>query len=639
MFKPAPVAIMVMLIVVTCMLPACTTKTSAPVGPPSIASFTIASENVSADESPIFYFEVDDCSSITITQDGEKVMEIEAAVPGSSATFLPSRHGVAYAIPEEQPGAKTHYSPGVYPIGFKGASNGKPSKIISKFGGTQREGSAEIEVRSWDGQVSKAKVAYTLVSASERTRDQWPDITAPDCASGDGSTNDKPEVGSFAINNPSMEEGVTPEFAFSVNNASMVKIRQDGEVVFYIQATSTSSPAAFHPQRHGAAYALPMNQTGTDAPYCQGVYPVIFKGTSTGRPPTIAWKFGDTENEGSAEIEACSPGGDVAIAMVDYIVLGSMEPKILNFRGPDNPVSPGSPIWYCMAIANGKTATIKGSDGATTAVVLPAIEEISGNEGDVAWCTATQKAANKRSFWITYGTSAGCSACNGVSFDSFDATGASCVREVEGESDTALMSVWGGPGGSGTSWGIVGFTYDSGTNRCYYNNVGRWDPECGRGDIPHDWPKGLVYVCQRSSAPEIEGPGSVTLIVTGLDGTVVEDTVDITVADVGLPVINCSLSSLDIPEGGGQVLVYWDSEKADKVMMAVGDAAPNQVPSEGSLNVTVTQSTCFKFTAYNVNGSSDTKCCVGVHWLPPQFPEPPIPPEPPTPPVIPGDRT
>ncbi len=635
MFKRAPVAIMVMLIVVMCLLPACASETSVPVGLPSITSFTVASESVSADECTVFYFEVSDCSYISITQDGEKVMEVEAAVPGSPATLLPAKQGVAYALPENQPGTKNHYSPGVFPIGFKGASNGKPSKTIWKFGETEENGSAEIEVHSWDGQVTKAQVKYSIVPASERPSDRWPVITAPDCAAQDASATIKPEVKSFTVKNSPLIEDDSPQFNFEVNNANVVKIKQDGEVVFWVQATSPSSPVAFLPHRRGVAYALPMNQPGMDAPCSQGVYPVIFKGTTTGRPATIIWKFDETDIENAADIEVCSTGGTEVIARVPYTVLGSMEPKILNFRGPENPVSPGSPIWYCMAIANGKTATVKGPDGATTPVVLPAIEEISGNKEDVAWCTSTQKTDKNRSFWVTYGTNSGCSACKGVNFDSFDAAGASCVREVEGESDPALMSVWGGPGGSGTSWGIVGFTYDSAQNRCYYNNVGRWDPECGRGDIPHDWPKGLAYVCQRSFAPEVEGPGSVTLLVTGIDGTIVEDTIDITVARVDLPIIDCSLSSSAIPSGGGQVTVYWDSDKADKVTMAIGTGAPNQVPQEGSLNVTVAQPTCFKFTAQNEYGSSNTECCVGtqVQWQEtPTPPQPPSPPQPPAPP-------
>jgi hypothetical protein len=319
MLKRAPVAIMVMLIVVMCMLPACASKTSVPVGLPSITSFTVASENVSEDECPVFYFEVADCSYVSITQDGEKVMEVEAMVPGSPATLLPAKQGVAYALPENLPGTKTHYSQGVYPIGFKGASNGKPSKVVLEPGDLGIDSLAEIEVRSWDGQVYTAQASYTVVPASERSSDQRLVIAAPDCAPEDASATEKAEIKSFTVKNPTLGPNEAPQFEFSVANTNMVKIYQSGELVFYVQAFSPDSPVAFLPHRLGVAYALPENQPGVNTHYCQGVYPAIYRGSSSGRPATIISNFGKTGEEGgSAALEACSPRGGTQIAILTF---------------------------------------------------------------------------------------------------------------------------------------------------------------------------------------------------------------------------------------------------------------------------------------------------------------------------------
>ena len=573
MKKPAVILIMFILMV-ACMLPFCAPRPAALVGAPSIVSFTVASENVSADESPVFYFDVANCSSITIMQEGEKVMEIEAAVPGNPAAFLPDKHGVAYALPENLPGTKTHYPQGVYPIGFKGASNGKPSKVVLEPGDLDIGGLAEMEVRSQDGQVATQQVAYKWVPTSQPS----PVITAPDCPQQDASATVKSEINYFRVKNQTVAKGQTPEFEFSVNGTDMMKIVQDGATVFYFQTINPVGPTASLNSGNGEVYALTENQPGVSTNYSQGVYPVIFKGTSTGRPATIISDFGKAGEEGgSAALEACSPRGEVQIAILTFFTectggcecLTEAEAKSLGYTYKGNNMPCGEDLTqppidgyqkkYCFKQCPDGCACLTQDDGVQR-----------GYYTGTAWvasslCTPEACGVDK------YGQDMHC-------------VPVKCPDECD-----CLTQEEGGKRGcyTGTSWPA--------TRVCIREACGVDE----YGQPKHCCPK--------------------------------------------LPVIECNVSPKYIPYGGGQVEVSWTSQNADKVMLAIGQAIPSQVPLDNGLKVMVTEPTCFTFTATNMYQSSTTQCCVSFGVTsppPPDLPEtPPPPPPPPPPPAWSHDNT
>ena len=662
MKRIAAVSIMVVLMVVVYMLPACEPKAAAPVGPPQVVSFTAASDNVAEDECPVFNFEVDNCSAITITQDGEKIMEIEITGTGTPAASLQSRHGQAYALTETQPGVETHYCPGVYPIGFKGASNGKPSKTIWKFGETKKDGSAEIEVRSWDGQVAKAEVAYNIVPAWERPSDQRPVITAPDCAKQDDSETIEPEIKSFTVKNPTVEIDEPLEFEFEVNNASMVKIEQGDEDVFVIAVIVLivrERRHVFHQPRQGEAYALTENQPGVEPRYCPGIYPVGFKGASNGKPSKTIWEFGDnSEQEASASITVCSPSGhaltDVLPFFVrcpegcDCITQGQAEAqhyttKCSNIQcGYDSTQPPidGYPKEYCFRKCPEECECLQRGycqeyhlEECPPGAPLACAE--SGPDGlptkvccgcpDGCWCVpkdeAEEKDLGKCSRYVPCSgpgePAERCYTCptwcqckpetwaQGLGYEPFKCFDKPCGVTYIGDWTTRSLST--------ASVSPEQQTVDQKkvNNYCY-----AVCPE----------------VCECLTESEASQYGfsvedRCTDKVCGYSG--VAKMYCYPNKSLRLPLIDCSLSSTTVPSGGGQVTVYWTSQDADKVTMTIGSGVPSQVPLNGSLGTNVTEDTCFTFTAENESGTATAECCVDVQAYQPPPAPPPTPPEPP----------
>lgn len=259
--------------------------------------------------------------------------------------------------------------------------------------GTEKSVSVEIEISSWDGQVAKAQVAYKCVPSSEQMSDQRPTllIIPPDCARQDASATIKSEIESFTVKNPMVKEGEPQEFEFEVNNASMVKIKQDGKVLAFVQAIAPVTPAAFHRPRHGEAYALPLTEQQPQPPYPaddpppKKVDPQIsekwmlfdYRGSWTLQLPKAVWNSGDTEKDTSAEIEACSPSGDVATATVAYKILPpdgtavSAGPTVIkDFRVTNEPVCLGTPAQYWIDIEGAVSAAILEGEEVITPVEL-----------------------------------------------------------------------------------------------------------------------------------------------------------------------------------------------------------------------------------------------------------------------------
>jgi len=322
MKKIATVSIMVVLLSVVWTLPACAPEAAAPANVPQVISFTAASDTIAEDECPVVNFEVANCSAITILQDGEIITEIEIIDSSIPAAFQP-REGAAYALTETQPGVEMYYCPGIFPVGFKGASNGKPSKVRPDSGEEIMDTSVEIQARSLDGAITTSKVACKIVPATEQMSDQRTNliIIPPDCISQDTTADMEAKINYFRIKDQAANKFDPPVFEFSVSDAGMMQITQDNEVVFYIQSFLLSTSSSFNP-RDGAAYALTENQAGVDTHYSPGIFPVGFKGASNGKPSKTVWKFGDTNEPGpSAGIEVCSPSGDVVTDLLPFFAI------------------------------------------------------------------------------------------------------------------------------------------------------------------------------------------------------------------------------------------------------------------------------------------------------------------------------
>jgi hypothetical protein len=324
MRKITTVSIMVVLLSVVWMLPACA-PAAAPADAPQVISFTAASDTIAEGECPVVNFEVAGCSAITILQDGEIITEIEITDSSIPAAFQP-RQGEAYALTESQTGVETHYCPGVYPVIYQGSPSGRPATIINK-GHTEpkAETSFEIQVRSQDGQVATSKVACKIVPApaTEQMSDQRTNliITPPDCISQDTTAAIEAKINYFRIKDQAANKFDPPVFEFSVSDAGMMQITQNNETVFYIQSLLPDTSGSSFQPRQGEAYALTENQAGVDTHYCPGIFPVGFKGASNGKPSKTMWKFGDNEPGPSAGIEVCSPSGDVLKEVLPFFAM------------------------------------------------------------------------------------------------------------------------------------------------------------------------------------------------------------------------------------------------------------------------------------------------------------------------------
>jgi len=118
--------------------------------PPQMTSFKMASQFVGEDQAPVFLWEAANASSVTITQYGEVVYHIEAVPDTESGTLLTPLHDKAYASTTSENGVRQPYSPGIYPVGYKGNSNGKPfyGYIQNKDFWTQK---GNVSLCQWDG--------------------------------------------------------------------------------------------------------------------------------------------------------------------------------------------------------------------------------------------------------------------------------------------------------------------------------------------------------------------------------------------------------------------------------------------------------------------------------------------------------
>jgi hypothetical protein len=317
----------ILLVIILLLAPRCTCgqgaqQAAAPSGPPRVTSFKIANENIAPGDVPLFTWEAANASAVTITQDGEEVYHIEAMPDSSAVTSFNPLHGQVYASSTDEKEVGQLFSPGVYPIGFKGASNGKPSKIISDFGDNFTvQGSAEIKALSLDGLVTAKRVTFFNLVA-EGQGSSPPQITAPPCASPGLSEPIIPLINNWSMKDGEIDEGTEPQFEFQVTNPGTISITQGGKLISYVQVINPPTTGSSSlPSLSGEAHASISGDYDVKQPYSPGVYPVIYQGSSSGRPATIISDLSENFTKDFAEITVCSPTGHKATATVNFNIV------------------------------------------------------------------------------------------------------------------------------------------------------------------------------------------------------------------------------------------------------------------------------------------------------------------------------
>lgn len=186
-----------------------------------------------------------------------------------------------------------------------------------------------------------------------------------------------PIINSFAVEDDTIEPGEAPWFSFEVANASAITIRQDSEVVFEIEATGTEG-ASLQPLGN-VAYALPVTGAQPGHPYPAGIYPVIYKGATSGHPATCVWKPNGAlckpegpfncntlgQPEIYAELEARSPDGQVARQELTLTYVPSAAGETAAGQGRINGFTVknvegivGEPVEFVIDVSNPAVITI-----------------------------------------------------------------------------------------------------------------------------------------------------------------------------------------------------------------------------------------------------------------------------------------
>jgi hypothetical protein len=359
-----------------------------PAGPPSVTSFKLASQYASEDQAPLFTWEAANASSVTITQYGEVVYHIEAVPDTESSAFLSPLHDKAYASSASEYEMKQPYNPGIYPVGFKGASNGKPLyasttskdfwtqkgnvwrcnyegasnfgdkgwwdshcyyidlaqqhsfvtlggdvRSIWKFGDT-KEGEhqaivtdAVMDVLSPDGQLVTTEIPVAVVQEGDPLAPPaQPLITPPPCVRAGSSTPIIPVIKRWAVRNPVVQDGEAPQFEFEVTNPHIISIRHGDEYISSVEIINPPLTSSISlPSFIDKVQASTTSEYEYKQPYSPGIFPVGFGGNDNNKPSKIAWKFGEKSREDSAEITVCSPTGDIVSATVTFTIMRVVE--------------------------------------------------------------------------------------------------------------------------------------------------------------------------------------------------------------------------------------------------------------------------------------------------------------------------
>jgi hypothetical protein len=461
----------------------------------------------------------------------------------------------------------------------------------------------------------------------------------PACAPEAAAPANAPQVISFTAASDTIAEGECPVVKFEVANCSAITILQDGEIITEIEITGSSIPAAFQP-RDGAAYALNETRPGIETNYCPGVYPVIYQGSSSGRPSRII-NQGHTEpiTETSFETQVRSQDGAVTTSKVACKIVPATE-QMSDQRTTLLIIPPDCVSQDATAAIAAKINYFRIKDQAANKFDPPVFEF---SVSDAGMMQITQD--NEVVFYI----------------QSFPLDTSSSFNP----SDGAVYALTEDQNGVDTNYcpGVYPIGFKGASNGKPGKTVWKF------GDKNEPGPSAEIKVCSPSGdvltemlpffamCPEgydclTQAEGSQRGCYTGTSwnasslGSLQECGVDEygqamhCCPELPLPVVKCDVSTSVVPYGGGRVTVTWSSQNADTVTMAVGNGAPSRVPLNKSLDVTVTRNTCFTFRAENkASQSSTTKCCVSVAAMPslPTY-QPPVPPaEPDTEPPPPDD--
>ena len=148
-----------------------------------------------------------------------------------------------------------------------------------------------------------------------------------------------PVIKSFTVEDETIEPGESPWFEFEVENARAITIRQGGEVVFEIEATfPPGTEGAFREPLGNVAYALPAGGSEPSHPYPAGIYPVIYKGATSGRAATCVWNPDDEEEEEvDGDLEVRSWDGQVVREEVTFYSVGPVIITEIRINGFDVP--------------------------------------------------------------------------------------------------------------------------------------------------------------------------------------------------------------------------------------------------------------------------------------------------------------
>jgi hypothetical protein len=139
---------------------------------PVIKRWAVRNPVVQDGEAPRFEFEVTNPHIISIRHGDEYISCVtinpfrQQTLESEDPSFLRSLSSEVHASTTNDKEFKQPYSPGIYPAGFNGGTNGKPSKVAWKFGEKSMEDSAEITVCSPSGDVAMATVRFVVTARS-----------------------------------------------------------------------------------------------------------------------------------------------------------------------------------------------------------------------------------------------------------------------------------------------------------------------------------------------------------------------------------------------------------------------------------------------------------------------------------------
>ncbi|GEM_PF-4994425 len=262
---------------------------------------------------------------------------------------------------------------------------------------------AVLDVSSPDGQLVTTKIPVAVVQEGDPLAPPSQTlIVPPPCVRPGSSTPIIPTINRWAVKNPVIKDGEAPQLEFEVTNPHIISIRHGDEYISIIKIISSMPTQSLSlPPFTDEAHASTTNDKEVKQPYSPGVYPVIYQGSSSGRPATIIWKFGEKSREDSAEITVCSPTGDIVSATVTFTIMrveeqvqppAALLPPVITFNASRNIVGPFDPVTFTWNVT-GDNLTVKlVSDGSQRTVSPSGSEDIISMKSACYFLTAVNPA-------------------------------------------------------------------------------------------------------------------------------------------------------------------------------------------------------------------------------------------------------